>query len=250
MNIKKPDIIIGCSGSTGTSLCYLADQKEIIKEVWCNSLSTSKFLSFWRFWKILDINYLIDFVLKKENPLNMKKISKSEIVAYFPLTNSKTGEIKYFSNKMGANLYEVMRASISVPLWTNLFSIKGNFIDDAFYADSIPASRFELHIQKAVEEGARKIIVFDNWHPEDNPFPYFAKLFTYIVKNKEFKKNQLNYFRRTKNFSIPKDIEFVKLIPSEKLSMNRWNIDNENARKIFQRGYDDTFNNEKLQEIL
>ena len=87
MGLKRPDIIIAASGSAPTSLCYVSGQYEIIPKVWLECLSTRKFVSFWRFWKIVNIDYLVDFVLKDKNPLDMDKISGSDVLVYIPLTN-------------------------------------------------------------------------------------------------------------------------------------------------------------------
>lgn len=250
MKIPKPDVIIGASGSAGTCLYYVAEQKEYIEKAWCSSLSTKKFLSFWRFWRVLNINYLVDTVMKKDNPLDLDKISKSAILLYIPVTDSKTGKVEYFSNKMGLDVYELMRATVHVPIWANLFSVRGNQIKNGFYCDSPPSSRFQLHVQKALDVGAKRIIVFDSWHPHDNPTGFlFTKLFTYL-KNKDYMKRQLSYFKEIENFSPPINVEYLYVCPTEKLAMTRFEIDNDYARKIFKRGYSDTLKNEKLQTFM
>ncbi len=238
MKIKRPDMIIAASGSAPTSVCYITGQYEIITKVWLESLSTRKFVNFFRFWRVVSADYLIDDVLKRRNPLDMKKAVESDIVALFPLTDGLTGKIEYFSNKGKADLWEVMKASVSVPIWTNLFSVKG-----------VPASRFQLHVTKAVQEGMERIIVFDNWHNADNPTTYFfSKAFAFL-RGGEFRKNQLNYINQVEKFSIPGNVEFIKIEPRERLDMSRFEINNKNAKKIFQRGYNDTLNNEKLKQI-
>jgi len=249
MEISKPDIIIAASGSAPTSICFVTGQYKIIPAVWLESLSTKKFVNLFRFWKIVDVDYLIDDVVRRRNPLDMQKAAESRIIIYFPLTNSKTGEIKYFSNKTGVNLWEVIKASVSVPIFTNLFSVRGSKVNGQFFSDSSPASRFQLHVKKAVEEGAKRIIVFDNWHSNDNPTTYFfSKLFA-LIRNSEFRNNQLNYLKKIEDFSMPDNIEFIKLEPASRLNMGRFEINNENARKVFKRGYDDTFNNQKLRTL-
>lgn len=250
MNLPKPDIIIGCSGSGPTSLCYLSSQREIIKNVWCESLSDGNFLSFKRFWRIMDINYLVDFLLKKKFTLNVKGIKDSTITAYMPITDSLTGEIKYFSNKMDIDILEVARASVSVPFWTNLFSTRGVSINGRYYSDCPPAARFQLHTKKAISEGATRVIVFDNWHGEDNPSGYFfSKLFIRFMKNRKFRERQMEYFKEINSFEEPKDINFHIFSPIRKLAMSRWNDDGGNAKKVFDRGYNETINNKKLLEI-
>jgi len=249
MDVEKPDMIIAASGSAPTSICYITGQYEIIPTVWLKYLSTRKFVNFLRFWEIVSADYLVDDVLKKKNPLDMEKATNSNITSYFPLTDSETGEIKYFSNKENVNLWEVIKASVSVPIFTNLFSVKGELVNDRFFSDSSPASRFQLHVKKAIEEKMERIIVFDNWHPEDNPTTYFFSKFFAYMRNSKFRKNQMNYFKQVENFSIPKNVEYIKIEPKEKLGMSRFEINNENARKIFKRGYEDTLQNEDLKKL-
>jgi predicted patatin/cPLA2 family phospholipase len=249
MDIPRPDIIIGCSGSAPTSLCYVSGQKDIIKNVWCNSLSTTKFVSFLRFWKIVDIDYLIDFVLKKNNPLNLESIRNSKIDMYFPLTDSHTGELEYFSSRTTLDIWEVMRACVSVPLATNLFSVLGNKLNNKYYSDSIATTRFQVHVKKAINEGAERVIVFDNWHPEDNKANYLTTRIFVSLRNKIFKRNQYNYLAEIHNFKVPTNVSFALIQPQYKLGMSHWEINNDNANKIFNRGYEETIHNNKLIEI-
>jgi predicted patatin/cPLA2 family phospholipase len=249
MNLKKPDIIIGCSGNAPTSLCYVSGQKEIIKNVWCRCLSTYKFLTFWRIWKVVNVDYLIDEVLKKQNPLDIALIQSSPIDVYFPLTDSKTGGVEYFSTRTPLDLWEVMRATVSVPLATNLFSFSGVFLKDKFYSDSIATSRFQVHVKKAIQEGAERIIIFDNLPHGDKPPTYiFSSLFT-LVRNKTFRRRQFAYLKEIKNFTPPEAVEFFLISPENKLGMSHWNTNNQNANNVFNRGYNDTISNKKLLEL-
>lgn len=246
MNTKKPAMIIAASGSVPTSVYYITAQYEIIPTVWLGYLSTKKFVNFLRFWKVVNIDYLVDFVLKKKNPLNVEKIVGSEIITYFPLTDAITGKIEYFSNKTKMDLWEVIKASVSVPIWTNLFSVKGCAVGGRFFCDSSPAARFQLHVKRAIEEGIDRIIVFDNWHSDDNPTTYFFSKFFAYMRNSEFRKNQLSYIKEIESFSIPDNVEFIKIEPQVKLGVSRFEINNTNIRQIFERGYDDTFAKQKL----
>ncbi len=246
MAIPKPDIIIAASASAPTILCYITGQYEIIPQVWLESLSTRKFVNFWRFWKVLNINYLIDYVLKKKHPLDMVKVANSDILIYFPLTDAQTGKIEYFSNKMSVDLWEIIRASISIPIVTNLFSVKGSQVNGKWFFDSAPAGHFQSHIGKAIQEGAEKIIVFNNWLAGDNPHPHIFPNLLAKVRSHIFRANQLRHMEEVAKFSPPVGIEFIKLEPKTNLGMGRFEIDNQIARTIFKRGYEDTFNDEVL----
>lgn len=236
---KDPDLIIAASGSAPTSVCYLTGQYEIIPKVWLGCLSTRRFVNFLRFWKIVDVDYLIDDVVRRQNGLKVENAKNSSIEALFPLTDADTGCIEYFSNKSDVALWDVLKSAVSVPICTNLFSIKGNKVGEKYYSDSTPASRFELHVKKAIELGANKIFVFDGWHPDDNPGSYFfSKLLAWVI-GWEYRDNQLRYIEEIRKFSPPAGVEFIKISPSKKLGMGRFEIDNKMALGVFNRGFED-----------
>lgn len=250
IKISSPDIIIAASGAAPTVVCYITGQQEIIPKVWLESLSTKKFVNFWRIWKIVNIDYLIDTVIRQNNKLDIDKLVKSKIQWFFSITDSKTGVIEYVTNNTHFDIWQALKAIVSVPILTNLFSFKGNYVNGKLYSDSVPGSRFQLHINKAIEEGAERIIVFDNWHKEDNPVNFlYSKLFNYL-RNFTYRENQNRYIKEIENFSIPNNIQFIMISPEKKLAMGRFEIDNDNARKVFQRGFDDTINNESLKLLV
>lgn len=250
MDIPKPDILIACSGSAATSLCYVTGQHETIKNVWCRSLSTKKFVNFFRFWKVINIDYLIDVVLKKNNPLDMNKVRASSIKIFFPLTNSDTGEVEYYTNKSNFDLWEILRAAKSVPYFTKLFHPKGVKLGKTYYSDSIASTRFQIHVKKAVELGAIKILILDSWHSGDQPTRMlFSRLLAYM-RNKRFRKTQSGYIFKIRNHSAPAGISMMYILPKEKLNMSPWEIDNKNANEVFERGYKDIIKDQALKDFL
>jgi len=248
IDIPPPDIIIGCSGSAPTAMCYISGQKEVIKNVWCRSLSNTNFLNIFRFWRMLDIDYLIDTVIKQNNPLDLVKIKNSEIKFLTPITNSKTGDVEYVSNRDNLDLMEVSRATTWVPFAASLFNLRGVKINDNYYFDSGVASRFPIHVEEAIREGAERIIVFDSWHKDDNPKHLLAKVFTYF-KNKRYRQKQLKLFKEINSFRPPEIVGFHYFSPKESLHMSRWNNNNENANLVFSRGLNDIKNNRELMKI-
>ncbi|MDZ4221440.1 MAG: hypothetical protein U1C18_01045, partial [Patescibacteria group bacterium] len=78
----EPEFLIGGSGSTGTLAYYAGKQYPRIKHVWTDALITKKFINRLRLWKIIDVDYLIDVIMKIENPVDMGavKASPSELL--------------------------------------------------------------------------------------------------------------------------------------------------------------------------
>ena len=129
----KPDIVIGGSGGAGISAYYISRQKKSLKNIWLNLLSDRKFINPFRFWKIINVDYLIDEIFKKQDPLDLDKVCFSKIKYFIATTNNKTGKVKYFSNKKKSNILEALRASMAIPIVYG----KTVEIDGDRYCDSV-----------------------------------------------------------------------------------------------------------------
>jgi len=116
LNFTKPDMIVAASGSVGTMFYYIAGQYQSIEGIWTKALANNKdFVSFSR-RQIMDIDYLIDDVFKKQYPLDSKAISKSDINFYVSVRNSKTGKRRYISREDNLDVFEVTRATMAMPI--------------------------------------------------------------------------------------------------------------------------------------
>lgn len=114
-----PDIIVGSSGSAGTVAYFATEQFETIKHIWLDLLSTNKFISLWRIWKIMDIDYLIDVIFKKEALLDVLKLTKTKAKYFIAATNSETGRVRWFTNGAEQYIFEILRASKAMPVAYN-----------------------------------------------------------------------------------------------------------------------------------
>lgn len=65
-NITEPFLLICGSGSAGTGSYYISKQYKSIRNIWTNLVSSKNFINCKRFWKIIDIDYLIDVIFKKK----------------------------------------------------------------------------------------------------------------------------------------------------------------------------------------
>lgn len=157
LNLTSPDIIIAGSGSAGFSLYYLTQQYEAIKKIAIELLATPKFISFLRLNKIMDIDYLIDVVFKQQQSLDLEKLSQTKSAYYIPIKNLESGEIRYFSNKDGGDIFEVLRATKAIPY----FYKRKILLDGSHYVDGSTFSQLKKMIDKAIELGADKVLVID-----------------------------------------------------------------------------------------
>jgi len=229
--VTNPDIVIAASGSSGTMAYYIAGQFGSITNIWTNLLPSKKFINHFRFWKIIDIDYLIDEVFKKQDPLDIEKVYTSNIEFLIPATNDETGEVKYFSNRDDDDIFEAMRAAKAMPLAFN----KRVKINGSTYCDSPLTSVTQLHIAKAIELGATRILVIEN--PPLDWLTKFGFRCWLMFRKGIFKKNYRALELKGKNSSVPKDISLLHLVPQEKLKITTLNNNQSLLRESIDVGY-------------
>src|SRR3989338_4865023 len=112
--MTSPDIIIASSGSAGMAFYYLTGQYQALKDICVELLSTPQFISFLRFWKIIDIDYLIDEVFQKQRPLRVEALRMTNY--FIPITEVPAGSTRYVSSKDNIEPLELLRATKALPI--------------------------------------------------------------------------------------------------------------------------------------
>jgi predicted patatin/cPLA2 family phospholipase len=238
----RPDIIIAGSGSTGTMSYFVSWQYDAIQNIWLHLLSTSKFINPFRFRKIMDIDYLIDDVFQRQEPLDAEKIYNSEIDYYLSVTNGETWKVEYLSNHSQIDIFEAMRASKAIPI---LYG-KKVLISWKQYLDTPNSTSIELKIQKAIELWAKKIVIIDNWKKT-------RKWITAILllwKSGIFKKNYRKEYTQRIAYQTPKDVRTVLLRPQWEIEIWLLQNDEEMIRKTIERWYNETLSNKDIRSFL
>ena len=243
-NSFKPDIVIGGSGSTGTLSYYVSGQSESIKNIWLNLLCNRKFINPFRFWRVIDIDYLIDDVFRKIDPLNAEKIYQSSIEYLISSTNHKTGKLEYFSNKKKDDVFESMRASMAMPVAFNKY-VKVNHKE---YCDTDVSASVKINIEEALNLGVEKMIVIS---VNDLHTSKFTDFFYNLWLKKQTKRFLKNYFVEEKmSYNIPDSVEIIHLEPKKRLKIGTLGNNKRVLKKIFEQGYNDTMQNERLKKFL
>lgn len=244
--IKDPDIVIGGSGGAGSAAYFVSKQISSLENGWVNLLSTRKFINPLRITKMLDIDYLIDDVFKKQDPLNMKNIFSSKILFMIPTTNAKTGEIEYFSNKKKQNLWKALKATKAIPLVYG----KEIKIGNKEYIDTDNSCEIEPNIRKAVELGAKKIIVIDVY-PNKHAFLINLGLEAWLnTKTSLFRKNYWRFRERREVSKIPDGIKVFYIRPNRKLKVGLLDNERNLLGKTFKQGYNQVIKDRKLKKFL
>lgn len=162
LGLTSPDIMIGTSGNSANMLYYIAGQYESAQHVWCTgALCTRKFISFWRPWRILNVDYLIDYVLKKNEPLDVPAVFKSSIEWFIPATDILTGTPRYFNKRDNLDIYEVLRAAKAIPI----FYGKHHLLSGRAYMDGEFGPTIADHVHYAMQQGATRILLINDNSP-------------------------------------------------------------------------------------
>lgn len=245
-NIDEPYLLICVSGSAGTGSYYISKQYKEIYDIWINHVSSKRFLDWRRFWKIIDVDYLIDVIFKEREPLKEKLIYNSKTRYLIPALNKNTGNIDYFDNQKEMNLFESMRATKAMPV---AFKINPNVkINDFVYCDSFASSSAQSHIPKAVDLGAKKILLIDNFHCQGKSiidFVFLSWMFFQKCKNQYYSNE-----KKLLNYQIPKDVKIFTIVPRSKLKITTLNNNKKLICQAIKQGYQETVSNKDLRSFL
>jgi len=158
LHITHPDMLLGSSGDAGNIVYFAAGQYESSRHVWCDLLSTPKFISLWRLWRIMDIDYLVDTVFKKQDPLDTASLKKTKINWAVPITNFDTGATRYATAKDNLDPFEILRAAKALPV----FFGKRVPIWGGRYFDGEIGPTVEDHVNYVLENGAKRILIINH----------------------------------------------------------------------------------------
>ena len=158
LGITTPDIMIGGSGDAGNVAYFAAGQYASLRHIWCDLLSTSRFISLLRPWRVMNVDYVIDTVFKKLDPLDTEALQQSPIDWHLSLTDYANGAAHYIGKDDNVDLFETLRASKAIPL---LYGKKVP-IEGRLYFDGEVGRTLAEHAHKAKQLGASRIVVINH----------------------------------------------------------------------------------------
>jgi predicted patatin/cPLA2 family phospholipase len=137
------DLVVGSSAGAINAAYFLAGQAQDAIQLYTDYLSNRNFVNFARIWKIVDIDYMVDVVLKRVLPLDVDALRKSPSVLQVVLTDAETALPKVITNRDEEyDFYEVIRATSALPSLYNKKVRVGlaAYIDGGF-AEALPLPR-------------------------------------------------------------------------------------------------------------
>ena len=147
------DIIVGSSAGAINGAYFLAGQAAEAVQLYTEHLSNRNFVNFLRPQKIVDIDYLVDVVLKQHQPLKMDVLRNSPTLLEVVVANAVNGEAEVITNRdTSYDFYEVMRATSALPgLYNKKIHLGSHLYVDGGIVDSIPIAR-------AAQDGADQVL--------------------------------------------------------------------------------------------
>ncbi len=156
---RQYDLVYAASSGACSAAYFVADMWEpglaIWRELACNVVRKSNFL---RRKPIIDLAYLVDYVIRKRVPLSVELLQKMPTRFFIVLTDCHTGEPVYF-HACDDRVFAALRATSSMPLATRGFDyVDGQPFADGGVADPIP-------LKRAIQDGATDITVVLTHNP-------------------------------------------------------------------------------------
>ncbi|UCH62751.1 MAG: patatin family protein [Fidelibacterota bacterium] len=137
------DHVIGASAGAINGAYLLAKQAKLAVTVYLDDISNKKFVDFKRLSKVVDIDYLVDDVLKKHKALDVEKVKNAHSKLHIVLTDYLTGEAHVLTNKdEDIDIMEAIRATAAMPiLYNRVIEVMGRGYIDGGVTDAVPLLR-------------------------------------------------------------------------------------------------------------
>ena len=191
------DHVFGSSAGAINVAYMLAEQAKLAVTVYLDDISNKKFVNFFRLHKVVDIDFLVDGVLKRHKALDVQKVMQSRSILHLVLTDYLTSLPVVVTNRdKNFDLMEAIRATAAMPiLYNKVVEVNGRGYIDGGLRDGIP-------LKRAIEQGCTDIIVVITREPS---FRRTAPNFLMRLIETPF---LLNYPAVTKKFVLSEDTYF------------------------------------------
>jgi len=248
LRIRDVDMVIGSSGSAATVLCYATqkpEQYDCLRNIWLHSLSTPKFISYTRLNQLMNVDYLIDDIFKKEGVVAGNSLETSSIDYHISVVDSETGTARFINRQDKVDPYELLRASKALPiLYRKKVRILGkDYIDGAI--GQTPQNQLDF----ALSLGATRIVFID----DSSPRTLLLKSITFfyaLCSPKGLRKRILHDLFTKRTHRVPDGIKLLYIhkekMPSSIISRSKQKLTN-----TFELGVKDAINLQmNLKEVL
>lgn len=197
---------------------------------------------------MINLDMVFDEYPNRTVPFDYETYFSSEIESEYVVTNCKTGEAEYLSEKDDKmRLMNICRASCSMPYLCSMVRLDGNMYLDGGIADAVP-------IKHAIERGFKKnVIVLTRAKGYEKKDSHILKLLTRIMYNRypnlvEKLDHRIQQYNETMGLIAKLEKENkVLIIRPNKVLVGRTENNTKHMNEFYLQGYKIT--EEKLSEI-
>lgn len=249
-SLRSPDFLYAPSGAASSAAYFLAGQDEVVSRLWMSLATDPKFISLRR-RPIVNVDYLVDSVMRAELPINLRVLKENNARLFFPVARARDGVLVYLRAHHTNKIYDQIRATLAAPyIYGKKVRVGRTDYMDGFFGYSV-----HDYMRHAYEQGARDIIVLAS-SKED-----------YRGITRAFLKSMVKYgpmvgmdpdvlrvtelaTRPTQVFEAPHGVRVIVIAPTKRLPLSVLGGSKFNYRKVFNMGYDAVQKSPELASLL
>ena len=162
------DDVYATSAGVMNAAYYLSRQEDIGISIYFDDLATRAFYNPWRCWKVLDVDYVMEDVVKGRKRLDLDRLRQSPSRFHVAMLDRSTGEgVVVDTGLAKESTYTVLHAALSVPvLYNRPVMVAGRPCMDGGLAIPFP-------LRHAIADGCTDILVLLS-HPVAYVQPEYA----------------------------------------------------------------------------
>jgi predicted acylesterase/phospholipase RssA len=148
------DHVAGSSAGALNGAYFITGQARFGVETYVHHLSTRRFVNPLRLTKQVDVDYLIDHVLKRMRPLHLARLQNAPTTLHIALTDFLEATPSHVTNRTpGIDLWEAFRATAALPILFNQpVKVGARCYVDGGLRDRVP-------LRRVIEAGCRLVVV-------------------------------------------------------------------------------------------
>jgi Predicted esterase of the alpha-beta hydrolase superfamily len=244
------DYVIGVSAGACHASSFISKQRGRAYITNTDYLTDKRYISFRNYFKtksVFGMDFMFDEIPNRLNKFDLATFKKSKTIFKIGTTDVNTGKPVYFDKKdlINDSKFSVLRASISIPIYTPIVDYKGGKYLDGGTSDPIP-------VKKAFEDGCDKVIVVATRErsfvksKEKGKLLYkwmlrkYPKMIETMNRRHDIYNDTLDYIRE-----MEKQGKVLVIAPSEPLNIGRLELNKVKMEKIYTFGINDVKNNMK-----
>jgi len=148
------DHVAGASAGAMNGAHFITGQARYGVETYIDYLSNRKFIDFFRLRKLVDVDYMIDDLVRHTRPFNLPALLEASTELHIALADAEDASVHYVTNRSeDVDLWEAFRATGALPILYNRF-VK---IGERLYLDGSLSDG--LSLPRLLALGCRYIVV-------------------------------------------------------------------------------------------